>query len=422
MIFPIQELSIDKINQIKTMTKLRLLEKATRGWQRPISNYVIREVVFGDSTVTDIYDIEPRTAVSAGIPQWAFDANDLTADDLSSVVKAGEDIDDDAYIGFYGFFDLGLEAGETTGAADTPPSNGAFVSAKFVRGSSDLDFWQLEHLYSYDYVMGITNRPVIYTSDEKIDIKVCCTEATTDKFAGFRAYICEPAGRNISPTLGPELRAIYGVDSLDQLPLEEQKKVAVRAGIDPLTEVTPAMVDDIYNRAVQTLYQMVVDAGLANSVIEAKENYIIREAVGGDKSDATDFVDFDQSATAQTTGQQNWAQDASAITAGDLSSVLASGTKVPDKKFIAVIGFADKTANPSLIGMSLNDGAGMKEFWQTEHCYVANAKGGGLSQRITYFKQNSPFDIKMNFKVARDNFVIPRILICEQYGDVISSA
>jgi hypothetical protein len=384
---------------------------------------VIREVVFGDSTVTDIYDIEPKTPVTAGIPQWAFDAADLTADDLSSVVKAGEAVDDGAYIGFYGFFDLALEAGETTGAADTPPNNGAFVSVKFIRGSSDLDFWQLEHLYSYshEYVMGITNRPVIYSENEKIDIKVCCTEATVDKFAGFRAYICEPVGRNLSPTLGPELRAVYGVDSLDQLPIEEQKKVAVRAGIDPLTEETPVMVDDIYNRAVQTLYQMVVDAGLADSIPEAKENYVVREAVGGDESDATDFVDFDQSATAQTTGQQNWAQDASAITAGRLSSVLAPGTKVPDKKFVAVIGFADKTANPSLIGMSINDGAGMKELWQTEHCYVAGANGG-LSQRITYFKQNSPIDIKMNFKVARDNFVVPRMLICEQYGEVISSA
>ena len=422
MIFPIQELTLDRVQAIKDATKLRLLEKATDGWKKPISNYVIREVVFGDATVTDIYDIEPKTAVAAGLPQWAIDASDLTADDLSSIVSATETIDDDAYIGFYGFFDLGCEAGETAGAADTPPNNGAFVSTKFVRGSSDLDFWQMEHLYDYDYVMGITNRPIIYSESEKIDIKVCCTESTLDKYAGFRAYICEPVGRNITPVLGPELRAMYGKNSLDELPLEVQKKIAIRAGMDPLSELTPVQIMDIYDRACKTLYQMVVDAGIARSIPEAMRDYVIRELVGGDESDATDFVDLDQSATAQTTGQQNWAQDSTVCNSGDLTNSLASGEKVPDKKFIAIFGFGDKTANPSLMCMSLNDGAGMKDFNQVEHCYVATGRGAGLSQRITYFRQNSPIEIKYAFKVARDNFVHPRALICEQYGNVVSSA
>ena len=419
VLYPVQELDRKFIQRIKDATKLKLLEKATNGWKKSPGDFVIREVIFGDSTVTDVYDIEPKTAVTAGIPQWAFDAADLTADDLSSVVKAGEELDDGVWIGFYGYYDLSCEGSELTGAADTPVSSGPITAVEFVRGSSTLDFWKTEHLYGYNEAVGITDTPVIFEENEKIDIKICSTEATEDKFAGLRGYICEPYGRNIAPTLKPELRAMYNVDSVAQLGLEQQKEVVIRGGVDPVQELTPEQISRLYRKVKTTLYRMAVSEGKVSSIREAKEKYIIREFVAGDSSDATDFVDADQVA-AVTTGEQNWIQAGSSFTAGDLGNVFASGQKVADNKFVAIIGFADTTPNSSLLEIAPADSSGNLDLWHVQHCYAYRDQVRGYTMRPTYWTQNSPLVLKMCFGVARNHTVKPIMLIMEEYGNVIS--
>lgn len=419
MLYPIQELDKKRLQAIKDATKLKLLEKATKRWARPVGDYVIREAIFGDTTVPDVYDIQPHTAVAAGVPEWAFDAVPLTADRLSSVVKAGTEVTADAYIGIYGFYDCGVAGAEVTGAADTPVAYGAITSVAFARGSSTLEHWKTDHLYAYDEVVGITDRPVIYEENEKIDIKVCATEDTEDKYAGFRAYICEPFKRNITPTLASELRYMYGVSAISELPYETQKEVVIRGGIEPAQELTAEQVSRLYSKVTATLYQMVVDEGIYRTIAEAKANYVIREVQGGDRANAVDFVDFNQAA-AVTAGEQEWIQKHTLLTAGTLKNVIASGEKVTDKKFVAIIGFADTTPNSCLLEIAPADSSGNLDLWHVQHAYAYHDMTRGYTMRPTYYKQNSPFVLKMCVRKARQHRVKPIMLIAEEYGNVIS--
>lgn len=420
MLYPVQELGVRRLQQIKDATKLKLLEKATGKWKKSISDFVIREVIEGDSTVVDVYDLEPLTAVNAAIPEWAFDAGDLTADDLSSILAATEQINDGAYVGFYGFYDNAGEGAELTGAATTPVAHGAITAVEFIRGSSTLDFWKTGHLYGYDAVMGISDRPVIFSENEKIDLKVCSTEDSEDKFAGFRGYICEPVGEAISPALKYDLRSMYGVSALSQLPLERQKEVAIRAGIDPVQELSVEQIQRLYTRVQNTLYRMIVDEGIAKNVAEARELYYIREFVAGDSSHATDFVDIDQH-TPVTAGEQSWTQDATPLaTAGTLNNVITTGQKIADKKFAAILGFADTTPNSKLVEIAPADASGLIDLWHVQHCYAYHDAVRGYTMRPTYYKQNSPFVLRMSVRVAHDHMVKPIMLIAEEYGNVVS--
>ncbi len=143
MIYPVQEVSKDFIKKVKLATKRKLIEKAIKDHHgtKP-TDWVCRELVIGDSNVTDFYDLEYKNSVALGMPMYAIDAASLTADDLSSILADGETLDDGAYIGFYGIFDISQEPGELTGGADTPPNVGSLVSVEFLRGGSVLDFWE----------------------------------------------------------------------------------------------------------------------------------------------------------------------------------------------------------------------------------------------------------------------------------------
>jgi len=393
------------IRNVKETTKRSLLEHAMKDHHgtQP-SDWVFRELVLGDSAVTDFYDLDYKTAALGGHPQFVIDAADLTADDLSSFLAAGETVPNKTYIGIYGFMDLAVEAGELTGTATTPPPNGAVVSMEFKRGGSVLDFWQIEHLYSYPYVVGITDRPIIYEQDEKIDWKLCATEATEDKSVGVRAYVCEPYGQHISPD----------IDVLRANPYV--------GGIDPIQELTLEEIAGIEKKVQNELFRRIAKSGNAENINDARKKYVIRELVVGDESDATDFVDLDFSATAQTVGQQNWAEDSTALTGGDLKNVFATGEKVPDNKFIGIFGLFDKTPNPDLIGASLKDGAGRKEFWQPEHLYAYPTTGTviGYTHRPVFFDENVPIEFHMNVKTAKDEFVGLRAYIAERWGEIIS--
>ena len=401
-IHPVQELTIAQIQNIKDATKQELLRKAMASYRGTSpKDWIIRELVLGDPTVTDFHDLNYKTAAAAGIPQYVIDAADLTADDLSSILAAGEKVPDETYIGFYGCFDLAAEAGELTGAADMPPNTGAGVSIELIRGGSVLDFYQIEKLYGYPSVMGISDRPAIFEKKEKIDIKVCMTESTEDKSFGFRAYLCERKGENISPHFDPSN--------------------PLAGGIDPVQELTAEQISAVIQSVENHLYQMVVNAALARNIHDAREEYVVRELVAGDESDATDFVDLDQSATPQTVGQQNWAQDATVFTAGDLKNVIASGEEVPDQKFIGIYGLTDKSSNPKTIGLDFSDGAGRKDFWQPEHLYAYRGSAPmGITQRPIYFDQNTQVKVGINVKEAVDQFVVLRAYICEKWGETIS--
>ena len=404
MIHPIQEVTKEFLNRIKAETRTYLINKAIRDHKgTEPKDWVVRELVLGDSSVTDFRDLDYKTSATTGYPQYMIDANDLTADDLSSILAAGETVNDGAYIGIYGVYDLGNEGGEVTGAADAPPAHGSLVSLQFERGGSTLDFWEVEHLYGYPIMMGISDRPVIFEQKEKVDIKMCFTEATEDKAVGLRGYVVEPYGRNIAPDYSG---AGAGIGS------------PMVGGVEPIQELTLSKIKAIRDYVVERLYQLTVDHGISRDLDAAHEEMVVREVVVGDESDATDFVDLDF-ATAAVTGQQNWLIDSADLTAGDLSNVLVSGETVPDQKIIGVYGFFDRSPNPNVIGLAGASGSGRVDFWQPEHCY-AYPNVAGLTERPMFFVQNNQIKLEVNAKAARDIPLGFRALIIERWGDVIS--
>lgn len=425
MLWPVQELSSERVYNIKRATKMRLLQKATNNWKKPVTDFVIREGVWGDATVTDFYDMRTKTAVSAGIPLWAFDAGNLTAHDLSAVTSAAITIDDNKWLAIYGFFDIGVEAGKLTGAADTPVPGGSITALQFKRGSSVMDFWKTAHLYSYNEVSGISDTPVIYEENESYEFLVNSTEATEDKFAGLRTFVCEPIGLGHMVPVNSwnvEARALRGVTSVSMLSHDEQVNMVLRAGIDPVQEMTREKIREIYDRAVRGLYTMIVEDGHANSLQDAESKFYIRPFCGVDESAATDsYGDIDIiDSGSSLSGEEHWVQQAADITAGDLKNMITAGEVVADKKYVALFGIADRTANSSLLSATFGDGSGNLDFMELQHLYPYRDDVRGYTERITYYRQNAPLQIKMNFAVARDHYVMPIGLIAETYGSVVS--
>ena len=132
----------------------------------------------------------------------------------------------------------------------------------------------------------------------------------------------------------------------------------------------------------------------------SRKELIIREIVPGDESDATDFVDFDFK-TAATTGQEQWLIDAGDLTAGDLSSVIATGEKVNDDTVIGIYGFVDLSAAAELTMVALKKGNEYKDIWEVEHCYGEPPYGGinvdeNGQVMVAIWKPNDPIDIQLN--------------------------
>jgi len=423
VIHPIQELTLDKIYKIKQATKRKLLNTAMESKKNTReTDWVIREPVPGSTASTDVEDFKYRNTSNivntTGAQHWEIDNASITADDLSSILVANEAVDDNAFIGIYGIFDLSPEMGELTAVGDTPtpPPVGSLVSAAFHRGGSRLAHWNCEHLYSYKNVIGIADEPVIFEQDEKIDFKLCFTEGSENKFVGLRAYICEPIGRYFSPNRymmdAVSKDGIYGYTALDGTFVRH-----IPGGIDPVQELTVAEINRIKKLTMDTIVKM----QLEDNVVRSPDDLVIREVQVGDETNATDFVDLDVQ-TAQTSGMQNWAQDDDDLTSGDLSSILASGEMVPDGKSIGIFGFFDKTAIPDAHLLSLETGSGMLFLSQIEHCYAyLGDVPMGISDMPTFYKQTDKIDPKVAFKDGSfDKFFGLRAYICEKWGDIVS--
>lgn len=419
MLHPIQELPKSIINKIKVETKIALLKRAMRdkAGTRP-QDWIFREIHFGSAPTAPLWDdLTYLTEANAGMVQCMIDAGDLTAGNLSSFLAAAEKVPNDVYLGFYGFFDKNPSFTEIViDGANQSGGRGALSHLRFIKGASNLDIWSVKQCYAYaDGVCGLSDRPVLYDEKDSIKIEACFTEDTIDKNVGLRGYACEPAGTHINPD-DPFIN-----NNIDNSNIG--KGLPIYGGVDPANELALGEIHEIKTRARNQLRKIAVDKGIVKSVEQAKRDLVIRELIAGDTSDATDaIVDLDQSATAQTTGQQNWAQDSSALTAGDLASVLAANQRVNTKKAIAIIGFTDYTQLPDLLNLSLETGGKTKDMFQVEHCYYQPGVVSGFFKRIVYYGPDDYIDFKMAFKSgAGDRFVQLRGYVIEKFSDTISA-
>jgi|Deesub1362A_J573_1020465.scaffolds.fasta_scaffold00652_32 hypothetical protein len=202
--------------------------------------------------------------------------------------------------------------------------------------------------------------------------------------------------------------------------------------IVPLAELPREYKLNARQECERLILEKMKDSGIIKNYSEA----VVRDLVPGDPtaSNVTDFVDITFK-TAQTTGQEFWAEDSSDITAGDLSSILTAGETVPDNKVIGFFGFFDLTPGGSdLTAIRFKRGdSGVLDFWEVEQCYAYSDEIGGMAFRYdpedgTYkpyaiiYGQNDKIEIEMNFKTSADKFVGLFALIGEKVGETIAAS
>lgn len=166
---------------------------------------------------------------------------------------------------------------------------------------------------------------------------------------------------------------------------------------------------------------VIVSEMLKKRIVTIPDEIVVRDLVVGDKANAADFVDLDV-LTAVVTGQQHWAQDANDLTDNSLSSILASGEKVPDDKIIIFYGFYDRTPNPDLVSLQFKRGETVMGFWHTQHCYVRTDEiPGGMAKEPVIYYPNDPIDVRMCFVDGTvDKEVGMYALIAEKRGEIIA--
>lgn len=402
-VFSASEMPFSKMRAIKKKALQYGLQKVKQ--YDPSTKWIAREVFPGDDDATDFNDLEWATAQSStDFVGWIQDASDLTADDLSSVFVNGETLDEDQMIVWYGTFDLSPQLGELTRSNDgESPGRGPLTGIRFTRGSSDLEYWGTEHLYTNKNVVGFSDRVVQYLEEQPIDIQMNFSEATEDKYIGLRGYLFEKAGKHVSPV------EWSGGRFMQPEPWQW--------GVDPVQELTT---EEIWNKkqmAAHNLKQKLMSMGVAQN----PEDIVVREAVFGDETNATDFVDFDYN-TASTTGQQSQVIDAGDLTQDQFSSVLATGESVDDNKAIAVLGFWDKDPNPSLMRLRFDDGSSTRAVYEVEHCYgYRDEYVEGYFSRPVYYEEREQFDPQFAFHDAGvDHNTGLYTLIAERWGETVS--
>ncbi|KKW12561.1 MAG: hypothetical protein UY48_C0011G0008 [Candidatus Gottesmanbacteria bacterium GW2011_GWB1_49_7] len=178
----------------------------------------------------------------------------------------------------------------------------------------------------------------------------------------------------------------------------------------------------IRNNATEQVLAKALELGIGKN----KDSIVVRDAVMGDVTDGnvTDFKDVECYSTAQTSGMENWAQDATDVNPSrDLKSVIAgAGTTaraVKNKAVIGCFGFFDNSPNPALTAIRFKRGSNTLDFWQVEQCY-AGLRNGGMINGVLIWEENDPMTIDMNHNWEGDYFVGLNMIVAERYDEVVS--
>lgn len=405
--FSVSSMPFDRMRQIKKQTLQHGMREAKE--MDRSSNWIAREVFPGDNSSSDFNDLDYATVPDKGSDfiGWVQDASDLTADELSSIFTNGEEVNENQLILWYGMFDgspqFAEQSGDNTGEI---PGYGPLDGIRFIRGSSDIEYWGTEHLYTSSSCIGFTDRIVKYLQQQNIDIQMNFTNSATNKFVGLRGYIFEKEGERMSTGWEDAWKGGRYI-----------QPESWQWGVDPIQELTHKELWDKKKMIAHNLKQKLIDQGVANS----PEDLVVREAVFGDKTNATDFVDFDYG-TAAISGQENQLIANEDLTADQFSSILATGEQVPDNKAIGIYGFWDKDSNPSLRGIRFRDGSSDRTVYEPEHCYAyRDSYVEGVFQRPTYYAEKETFDPQVRFTDASvDHNVGFHVLLAERWSDTIS--
>lgn len=371
----------------------------------PSADWIAREVFPGDDDGADFNDLDWKsTPAPTDYVGWLQDSSDLTADEYSSIFSTGERLNDDTVIIWYGLQDMSPQSTVDTRAnTGGNAGRGALSSIRFNRGSSDIDIWGTEHLYTNENVVGFTDRVVQYLEKQDIDLQMRFTDDDSNKHIGLRGYLFEKAGKQMNPKTwtGGNYRT----------------STEWEWGVDPVQELTTKEIWQKKKDAKHNLIQKLMDMGVINSPSEA----VVREVVFGDSANATDFVDLDYN-TSATSGLTDQRIDSSDLTQDQFSSILATNEKVPENKAISFLGFWDKDTNPSLKKIRFRDGSSDKQVFEVEHCYgYRDDYIEGMFARPARYEEKEIIDPQFAFHDASiDHFTGLHGLIAERWGENIS--
>lgn len=186
LVIPLGAIPFERFMEIREGVAAALKERAARKLRMSPENIIVRDIVVGDSTnANDWVDLDVRTAVTTGQQFWGQDAADLTSNQLSSILAAGERIPDNKFVVFFGWVDL------------TP--NPDLVKIRFKKGQEVLDVWYAEHVYAWkDVVGGVIEGGVFYDEKEPIDIQMEFKDGSVDKYVALFGLIAEPSGETVT--------------------------------------------------------------------------------------------------------------------------------------------------------------------------------------------------------------------------------
>jgi len=189
-IIPLSDIPAEKLEMYRRQAIEAMLAAAEKNLKIPRSRLIIREAWCGDAdAATDFVDFDWKTDIIAGGQFWGQDAADLTANDLSSWMKAGSKVPDRKNWGIYGFLDL------------TPTPDLTAISLE--KGMEVKDLWQVEHCYGKAPYGGISIgrdgkvRIAVWNQNDPIDVRMCF-KSSADKFVVLFALVAEEVGERIT--------------------------------------------------------------------------------------------------------------------------------------------------------------------------------------------------------------------------------
>lgn len=167
------------------------------------------------------------------------------------------------------------------------------------------------------------------------------------------------------------------------------------------------------------------------SVVGGNPNdWVLREIVGGDRVNATDWTDLDF-ANPTTSGSEHWEiSTTDQGTAGDLTNWLTTGTQISTKQHLAILGMFDNNplSTPPITDVFKNTISGslnrMKflrsgiclDYWDVHPVY-AYQNVVGISDKITLYKEDDYVQIKTcSHHVGNVQYVGLRGYTLEPYG------
>jgi len=169
-IIPKEELTVAEVVEIeKTLTET-LLEITAKQTGIAKEALTVREVM-------------PKTDLGLTNEEWKIS---FTAA-YKKEEKVRVTLPKNKFIGFYGY---------TNQSADPKT-----LCVYFATPAKTVDIWQVEKVYTYPNVTGVTREPILFAGGKTMVIRMY-GKATADDYPVLKGMVCEPIGELVSPGLG----------------------------------------------------------------------------------------------------------------------------------------------------------------------------------------------------------------------------